>query len=95
MDEIQNLADYVVVLHGNDNVATALVDVAPGRYECVRDGSRTMIDVPGRVAAGFKLALSNIVEGERIYKYGYVIGLAQMDIKAGHCVHVHNMSSLV
>jgi hypothetical protein len=42
-----------------------------------------------------KLALSNIVEGERIYKYGYVIGLAQMDIKAGHCVHVHNMSSLV
>lgn len=95
MTETQNLADYAVVLHGNDNVATALVDVPPGRYECVRDDRRTTLCVPDLIRAGFKLALSDVGRGERIYKYGYVIGLATMNIEVGRCVHVHNMSSLV
>lgn len=95
MSEMRNLMDYAVVLHASDNVATAMVDVPPGRYECVRDGSRSVIDVPEQIAAGFKLALCDIDRSERIYKYGYVIGLAEEDIKAGRCVHVHNMSSLV
>ena len=95
MSETQNLAEYAVVLHCRDNVATALVDVAPGRYECVRDDRRTTLCVPDLIPAGFKLALFDIGRGERIFKYGYVIGLATMDIGAGRCVHVHNMSSLV
>ena len=95
MAEIQKLADFAVVLHAKDNVATALVDIAPGRYDCVRDDACTTLSVPDLVRAGFKLALSDIGWGEQIYKYGYVIGLATMDIKAGCCVHVHNMSSLV
>jgi len=95
MDEIRNLADFAVVLHGKDNVATAMVDVVAGRYECVRDDRRTTLSVRDLIPAGFKLALSDIGRGEQIYKYGYVIGLATMDIKAGCCVHVHNMSSLV
>ena len=95
MDETRKLTDCAVVLHGKDNVATALVDITPGRYDCVRDGRGTTVSVPDAIQAGFKLALCDIGRGERIYKYGYTIGLATMDIKAGCCVHVHNMSSLV
>jgi hypothetical protein len=51
--------------------------------------------VPDLIPAGFKLALLDIGRGERICKYGYVIGLATMNIEVGRCVHVHNMSSLV
>jgi len=95
MSETQDLAEYAVVLHGRDNVATALVDVLPGWYECVRDDRRTTLCVPDLIPAGFKLALADIGRGERIFKYGYVIGLATTTIEAGRCVHVHNMSSLV
>ena len=39
------------------------------------------ITVPEDIRAGFKLAISDIVKGEQIYKYGYLIGLATEDIE--------------
>ena len=95
MSERRNLADYVIVLDGKDNVATALVDLPAGDYISGEGGLKTEITVPEDIRAGFKVALSDIGEKEPVYKYGYVIGLATADIRKGHCVHVHNLISSV
>ena len=95
MDQRQNLAEYTIILSSKDNVATALVDLPAGDYMYDSGESRSTITVPEDISAGFKLALSDIRKAEPIYKYGYVIGLAKMDIKKGHCVHVHNLVSSV
>ena len=91
----QNFEDYAVILSDKDNVATALVDLPAGDYMIGSGGDQTAITVPGDIKAGFKLALSDIREGESIYKYGYVIGLATEDIEKGEYVHVHNLISSV
>lgn len=91
--EQRRLADCAIVLNGRDNVATALVDMPAGRYALGAGGGP--IDVPQDVRAGFKLAVRPIGLGERVVKYGYVIGLATEEIHPGQCVHVHNLASSV
>jgi hypothetical protein len=41
-----------------------------------------------------KFSVSNISEGDKIYKYGQVIGRAVKDIKIGKHVHLHNLISI-
>jgi len=91
----QNLEDYAVILSDKDNVATALVDLPAGDYMLGSAASKAAISVGQDIRAGFKVALSDIRKGERIYKYGYVIGVATQDIVGGTCVHVHNLISSV
>lgn len=43
--------------------------------------------------AGHKIAIKNISAGEDIIKYGYPIGTASCDIKAGEHVHTHNIKT--
>ena len=90
-----NLEDYAVVLSDKDNVATALVDLPAGDYVLGSGAGEVAISVPEDIRAGFKLALSDIVKGEKIYKYGYLVGLATEGIAKGNCVHVHNLISSV
>ena len=40
---------------------------------------------------GHKVAIRNITAGEKIIKYGEVIGEATVDIMPGQHVHVHNL----
>ena len=42
---------------------------------------------------GHKISVCDISEGSRIIKYGYPIGIATADIKAGESVHSHNMKT--
>ena len=91
----RNLTDYVIILSDKDNVATALVNLQAGDYLFGSGENQTTITVLEDIRAGFKLALSGIGKAEPIYKYGYVIGLATVDIEKGLCVHVHNLISLV
>ncbi|MHC4594263.1 MAG: UxaA family hydrolase [Planctomycetota bacterium] len=95
MNQPRNLTDYAIILSDKDNVATALVDMPAGDYMSNSGKSRTTITVLEDISAGFKLALSDIRKAEPVYKYGYVIGTAKIDIKEGHCVHVHNLVSTV
>ena len=91
----QNLEDYAVILSDKDNVATALVDLPAGDYMLGSGAGEVAISAAEDIRAGFKLAISDIGKGERIYKYGYLIGLATEDIAKGDCVHVHNLISSV
>jgi len=43
------------------------------------------------IASGHKYALSDIKKGDAVIKYGYPIGNATCDIKAGDHVHTHNV----
>lgn len=83
-----------VVMKPNDNVATALEDIAPDTDIIVKVGGREMpVHVISRIPFGHKLALVDIGRGQQVVKYGEVIGVATRDIKAGEHVHVHNLES--
>ena len=47
----------------------------------------------GDIPKWHKMAIKDIKKGGVIYKYGAVVGIASDNIKAGECVHVHNMRS--
>ena len=77
-------------IHSSDNVAVALKTVPAG----------TPVDLDGyavtaaeEIPAGHKIALTDIPEGVNIIKYGFPIGHAKADIKAGEHVHTHNVKS--
>ncbi|MFP4107326.1 MAG: UxaA family hydrolase [Phycisphaerae bacterium] len=89
---MQKLTDSALIFAGNDNVATALREIPAGKYQ-LPDGSR--LDVPEPIQPGFKLAIRDIPAGSEIYKYGYAIGTASVDVPAGSGVHVHNLTSRV
>jgi len=81
-------------IHPDDNVATALCALRPGRIRLLGDASTDAAQAEEDIPGGHKLALKDIRAGEKIIKYGVPIGCATGDIKAGAWVHLHNMRSL-
>jgi altronate dehydratase small subunit len=77
-----------LVLSPDDNVATAVQDLAPGVIITI---DSTAINLLEPIPFGHKLALRDIRRGEDIIKYGEVIGRATAAIKKGAHVHVHNV----
>ena len=84
-----------IILHQDDQVATALRPLAAGEVARARtpDGA---VDIPVAepIPICHKLALAAIPAGAPIRKYGEVIGEAKTAIGAGVHVHVHNLASL-
>jgi altronate hydrolase/altronate dehydratase small subunit len=82
-------------VNAEDNVATALEDLEPGAVDVM--GSKTVRQVEAfeRVELGHKLSLRGIGAGDLLIKYGVPIGVAVVDIPAGHWVHLHNCRSQV
>ena len=84
----------LIKINENDNVAVALHPVSAG--ETVRTGgmgSGTAVTAMQDIIQGHKIALVDIKSGEDIIKYGFPIGHALMDIKAGQWIHTHNMAT--
>jgi altronate dehydratase len=80
----------VLVISEDDNVATALEALEPGRGLEIGTGTVTVRDA---IPRGHKVALTAISAGEAVIKYGSPIGIASTDIEAGRHVHTHNLSS--
>jgi len=93
MQKKPNLADYAIVLNEADNVATALVEMPKGDYALPSCDATSAITLQERIQPGFKVALSDIHPGDKVYKYGYAIGVALVEIRQGDCVHIYNMKS--
>lgn len=74
--------DYIII-NSKDNVAVALRDFKKG--ESI-NGVELLEDLP----RAHKMALVDIKNGQNIIKYGYPIGHATSDIKAGMHVHTNN-----
>lgn len=77
-----------------DNVATALVPLAPGAVTLLGDAERSSVQAVTNVPQGHKIALRDFAVGEPIVKYGVVIGQATAEIAQGSWVHLHVMRSL-
>jgi altronate dehydratase len=80
----------VLVISEQDNVATALEALEPGRELIVRSGTVTVRDA---IPRGHKVALMAIDAGAAVIKYGSPIGTASAAIEAGSHVHTHNVAS--
>lgn len=84
-----------LVIKNNDNVATAIRDLAQGTQAVVGIGEETLlVRLCDEIALGHKFAVKDIENGMDVLKYNCVIGRATKDIKEGEHAHVHNMESL-
>jgi len=81
----------ILVINNKDNIGIALEDLSPDKEVKVGEKSITIQD---NISFGHKLALRDIKKGEKIIKYGEVIGVAVKDIKEGSHVHIHNIAGL-
>ena len=80
----------ILVISDRDNVATALEALDAGRTLDIRN---VTVTVREPIQRGHKVALTRIVAGEPVIKYGSPIGTATIDIEQGSHVHTHNVSS--
>jgi len=58
-----------------------------------KDNVAVAVEATETIPFGHKKALGDIRQGENIIKYGYAIGHATSDIKAGEHVHTHNLKT--
>jgi hypothetical protein len=85
-----------IVLHADDNVATALRTVPAGAVARVAGTRGALPDLEPvcEIPLGHKAALRPIAVGELVVKHGHPIGRATAGVAAGEHVHVHNVVSL-
>lgn len=77
-----------IKINETDNVIVALKEIAQG--ESIPEASVTALET---IPAGHKMAVRDIPAGSEIIKYGFRIGHAKEDIRAGAWVHVHNIKT--
>lgn len=83
-----------IVLHERDNVATLIDDVSKNTDVTLTGERDETLKIATDIPYGHKCALHPIRKGEKILKYGQVIGRATSDIALGEHVHVHNVEAL-
>lgn len=81
-------ADYLILSPGDD-VAVAVRRIESGK---VLQTAAGRITAQAAVPPGHKIALRAKPVGERIHKYGHVIGVATRALAPGDWVHSHNLS---
>lgn len=83
-----------LVLHADDNVATALRPLAAGvMVRVIGAGLDRQVALREAVPLCHKFALVDMAVGEVVRKYGEAIGTAREAVVAGTHVHVHNLES--
>lgn len=83
-----------LVMNPNDNVATVVKDIQPGKIPVIIGGKIKEVNVKEKIPFGHKFAVSKISKGDKVIKYGEVIGIATQPIEEGEHVHVHNVQSV-
>lgn len=77
-------------INENDNVIVVLKEMKKGEKISLEN---TEIEALETIPAGHKMAVKDICEGADVIKYGFRIGTAKEDIKAGQWVHTHNIKT--
>ncbi len=86
-----------ILMNTKDNVATLLADVDEGTTVAVTLSSgEVQSEVQSRqhIPFGHKISVKDIDVGDKIVKYGEVIGEAILPITTGDHVHIHNIRSM-
>lgn len=85
-------AKRALIMHPDDNVATAVEEIQPGDDVAIpAAGTVRTLRATEPIPFGFKIALQDIPRGEIIRKYGETIGKASLAISQGALVHIHNL----
>lgn len=84
------LNDAVLLLSESDTVGTAVDDLVSG-IKVEYDGSPVVLSED--ISFGHKVALESLADGDKVRKYGEVIGTATRRIEPGEWVHTHNCES--
>ena len=86
-----------IMINPKDNTATAFDDIEAGDTVSLASTSGEVGEITARQAVpfGHKLALAIINKGDKVLKYGEVIGLATQPISKGDYVHIHNVESVL
>lgn len=82
-------------INPDDNTATALNDIDAGETISLVSKSGPVGETVAKqtVPFGHKLAVVDIKKGDKVLKYGEVIGLSTQQISKGDYVHTHNVIS--
>jgi len=81
-----------IVMKAADNVATVTEKVAANTEVTMNvEGNLLTVCAKDMIPFGHKVAICAISSGEKIIKYGEVIGKATRDIQIGEHTHVHNL----
>ncbi len=89
------MKSLAIIIDEKDNVATALKDLKKGEKVKVSiDNVSVELKITEDIPVFHKFMLYNIGLGQKVFKYGQVIGETVFDIKAGELVHIHNIKSL-
>ena len=83
-----------IILDDKDNVATCTADVEVGGIVELIGGSLEMIKTVEKIPSWHKVALRPIAKGDKVIKYGEVIGEALVDIPTGGWVSHENIFSV-
>lgn len=81
-----------IILNEKDNVAVAMEPAKAGDSAVLSDGKK--LKVNQEVSFAHKIAVKAMKKGEKVIKYGEVIGEASKDIVVGDHVHIQNIRSL-
>ena len=85
------MKDNILIINRRDNVAVALRTLGPG--EMASGTGVEAFPVLEAIPVSHKIALTDIVEGEAIIKYGETVAVSIRSIKKGAWVHTHNLES--
>ncbi len=87
------MQDFIKI-HEKDSVVVALKTIPAGETVTVEvQGENRQITALEEIPAGHKMAVCDISAGGEIVKYGYRIGNAKEDIRAGAWIHTHNIKT--
>jgi hypothetical protein len=81
----------MIILDDSDNVGVALRDIAASEEASAANGRH--LPALERIIQGHKVALRDILAGEKIIRFGVPVGLVTAPIPRGRLVHVHNVKS--
>lgn len=87
----------VILMNKKDSVAMALMPIQKDDEVVVvyNDEVITKLHALEDIELYHKIAVKDILQNETVIKYGEVIGMATVSIKAGQHVHINNIESVM
>ncbi len=83
--------EALILLNPLDSVAVAKKPLSAGDVIAGVPGGQAALEVRAAIPAAHKLAIKSVEEGQAVFKYGQTIGFAQIAIRPGDHVHLHNL----
>lgn len=84
-----------ILLNANDNVVTTVNGASKGAEVSYYSGKELLsIGTTSEIPPCHKIALAPIHKGDKVIKYGEIIGVATEDIAKGDWVSHHNIISV-